>query len=194
MDCQMPLMDGYEATGLIRRLEGSGRRTPIIAMTAGAMEGDRELCLAAGMDDYVTKPVTLESISSALTRWTSRAEPEPALDPAQLDVLRSLDEGDGRLLYEVFGQFVTQTREGRRELADRLSAADTDGAMRVAHSIKGAGANVGAAPLAAVCAQIEQLCRDGQLDAAVPLLRSFDSEFARVCQALASLLAVPVDA
>ena len=76
MDCQMPEMDGYEATGAIRQLEGSGGHIPIIAMTAAAMDGDRERCMAAGMDDFITKPVRLEAVSTVLERWVADPEPE----------------------------------------------------------------------------------------------------------------------
>jgi CheY-like chemotaxis protein len=70
MDCRMPVCDGYTATEAIRRLQAtSGRRVPIIGVTACAMEGDREKCLDAGMDDYVTKPLTLDSFRSLLSRW-----------------------------------------------------------------------------------------------------------------------------
>jgi len=68
----MPEMDGYEATETIRDIEGRGEHIPIIAMTAAAMEGDRERCMAAGMDDFITKPVRLDAVSTVLTRWVGR--------------------------------------------------------------------------------------------------------------------------
>ena len=203
MDCQMPEMDGYQATAEIRRLEGTARHTPIIAMTAAAMEGDRETCLAAGMDDYITKPVRLDAIAAVLERWIPRPTvegvaahetilapvegmPDP-LDEAQIELLRELDDGEGAVLGEIIDQYLTQTVETRGELVRVIGEGDPNALERTAHTLRGASANVGASAVAAVCAEMEMRGRSAQLDGADALVERFDSEFARVRDALSRL-------
>ena len=85
MDCQMPVLDGYQATEQTRRLEGGTRRTPIIAVTASAMKSDEQRCLAAGMDDYLSKPLSLKTLATVLARWApGDSDPAITVDQAPL--------------------------------------------------------------------------------------------------------------
>jgi PAS domain S-box-containing protein len=200
MDCQMPEMDGYQATAEIRRIEGTARRTPIIAMTAAAMDGDREMCLAAGMDDYITKPVRLEAIAAVLERWAGRPVPDepeagavgPApggalpdpLDQAQIELLSSLDDGEGAVLREIIDQYLAQTVEGRGDLVRAIGQGDAQALERAAHKLRGASANVGAVVLAEICSELEAQGRAARLEGAAGLVERFDAEFTRVGDAL----------
>jgi CheY-like chemotaxis protein/HPt (histidine-containing phosphotransfer) domain-containing protein len=199
MDCQMPEMDGYEATCEIRRIEGAARRTPIIAMTAAAMEGDREACLAAGMDDYITKPVRPDTVAAVLERWVVRPAPDALwaqgttpsaddahdpLDRSQIEVLLGLDDGVGAVLGEVVEEYLIQTVEARSELVASINEGDHDAVERSAHKLAGMCANVGAAALSSVCSDIETSSRLGELEDSAGMLARFDAEFDRVREAL----------
>ena len=131
MDCQMPVMDGYEATKAIRDLEGTDRHTPIVAMTAAAMIGDREICIAAGMDDYMAKPIRPELVRAAMAKWAPETlasqggDTPPAakhgdgvIDASRLELLVQLDRGGGSLLDEVVRQYLDDTTERLAALHD----------------------------------------------------------------------------
>jgi len=194
MDCQMPEMDGYGATAAIRRLEGSRRHVPIIAMTANAMEGDRERCLAAGMDDYVAKPVKEDELAAALGRWVGRhaatAEPErssatppghPAVDQAAIDDLRRLTEAGGPdMVDEVIALFLQDAPVQLSAMRAALGAGDAAGLRHAAHSLKGSSGYLGARRLMALCAEVEQSARQGSLEAGVLKVEELVDEFERV--------------
>ena len=197
MDVQMPEMDGYEATAAIRALDDPDKRgTPIIAMTANAMAGDREKAISAGMDDYVPKPVKTEALDAALDRWaqpaaiapeagtkvdgTPKPEPDgrPVLDHAVLENLRGLQEPDEpdllAELVEVFGQDVPPRLETLREA---LQDGDAGAIERAAHTLKGSAGNLGVARMAETARLLEESGRSGDLSAVPALLQRLDADF-----------------
>jgi CheY-like chemotaxis protein/HPt (histidine-containing phosphotransfer) domain-containing protein len=192
MDVQMPEMDGYEATAEIRNREGTGRRTPIIAMTASAMKGDREKALAAGMDDYITKPVRREDLDAVLRRWISRPEPParddgevPAVDLSVLESRRGpqSDEEPDKLARVVllFIEDVPVRLESLRRAVERGEAQEVE---ETAHLLKGGSGYMGAARMAEICARLQELGDSGDLARAPELLDALEEEFGRVCPAL----------
>ncbi len=167
MDVQMPRMDGYEATRSIRAREGEGRRTTVIAMTANAVAGVRERCLAAGMDDFLTKPVDLEQLTRTLARWFAG---EGALDLARLDLLRDMDPLDTTYLDRVTGRFEESTRAAAADLRCAVEAGDADALRAHAHKLAGGAANLGAVEVAALARELEALGDAGTTSGAASLL------------------------
>jgi CheY-like chemotaxis protein/HPt (histidine-containing phosphotransfer) domain-containing protein len=193
MDGQMPVLDGFEATRRIRELEGEGRHTPVIAMTASAMKGDRERYLEAGMDDYVSKPVTPESLEAVLKHWVrpprvatpaaSTLEPPPSsaeelLDETVVQSLMSVDE-DGTLMDEVVSTFlrVAPARLTALRKAAKGNAAQLE---RAAHSFFGSCGNLGCRRMADLCARLEVLGRSGSTEGAPDLVHALEEELAAV--------------
>ncbi len=179
MDLQMPEMDGLEATGEVRRLWAS-ERPRIIAMTANAMTGDRERCLAAGMDDYISKPVRIEALQAALERCGNQAhqqageadQPQPALiDFAMLATLRELsDDGDPDFFWNLMEEFFEDAVIRLDELSEAVASNDSARLRRVAHTLKGTSANLGACRMAELCHEMEKRIESGALEAAIGLV------------------------
>ena len=206
MDVQMPEMGGYEATAEIRRREeGEGKRTPVIAMTANAMQGDREEALAAGMDDYVSKPVRPEELEAVLGHWipqpdeaASAAEgdtdggsaagaapgdtTDPPLDRGVLEGLREL--GDQELLAELAGLFLEDAPARLGALREAIEGGDASSVERTAHALKGSCGNMGATGMVAICEKLEDEGRSGELGRAPMLVERLEAEYSRVRAAL----------
>ncbi|MEA5456012.1 response regulator [Sinomonas sp. JGH33] len=190
MDCHMPVMDGFDATRAIRALGGSGAALPIIAMTAGASEEDRERCLAAGMDDYLSKPVDLARLEAALDRWAGHAQPavqrpadpirESAVDGDRLDMLRSLGSG---VLEATVEAFEREAGAGLESLRRASSAGGGSDLHRAAHKLKGSAGNIGATRAAELCRELEELGRQGGTPAP-DQLDELEAELALVSESL----------
>jgi CheY-like chemotaxis protein len=182
MDCQMPNVDGYEATARIRAQERGDERLPVIAMTAHAMAGDRERCLAAGMDDYLSKPLRPELLDEVLERWLGVAIDEPAgSEPADRDEaidglidaarMRTFREDYPDIVEQLLQLFVDSTPELLDELRAAVDGGDADERGRAAHKLKGSCQNIGATFMATLCVALE---RDG-VDPAATLAQLDDA-------------------
>ncbi|NMQ29567.1 response regulator [Candidatus Accumulibacter phosphatis] len=223
MDCQMPEMDGFEATAEIRARQGDGRlrgRLPIVALTANAVDGDRERCLAAGMDDYLSKPFSRERLLATLRRWlplatstetpaapsatpvakpvtaeqTTAASGEGPINPRALDAIRRLPGPNGAaLVNKVVGAYLADTPRRLAQMHAAAAAGDAETLRKAAHALKSSSANVGAEQLATLCRELETLARKETVDGAKPLLEVVEFEIPRVLASLATILAESPD-
>ncbi len=210
MDCQMPRMDGFEATQVLReREQASGTlRTPVIALTANALAGDRQTCLEAGMDDYLGKPFTSVQLLLTLRRWLparsdatpaeeartvaaprapeSMLETEAAIDLRVLGALREVNPARGdQVVARVVATFLASVPPQLDRLQKAAAALDADALRDVAHALKSSAAHLGAHRLSGLARDIEQHGRDGFAASAVPLVGAALGEFERVKAALA---------
>ncbi len=192
MDIQMPQMDGFKATAFIREREGLTRHTPIIALTASVTAEDRQRCLSAGMDDYLSKPVPREALATALRKWmpTVHAAPVPETASSSSSLapshpLRVLESHAGpRALAEVIDVFLQSIPRRLDDLRQAHARAEPDAIRALAHSLKGASAQIGARGMADLCVQIEAVVRSGDLGAVADLLSRLESDYAVVSAAL----------
>jgi len=160
MDCRMPVMDGFEATAMIRNMEGAEKHTPIIAMTANALKEDRERCLAAGMDDYITKPVMAEALKRVLETCGAGVSGvrEPGTPPrggVKIRRMQELAEGDTAMEKELIDLFISGVESRLENIESAIRHRDEETFGREVHSIKGSSANAGAERLARLARQLE---------------------------------------
>jgi two-component system sensor histidine kinase/response regulator len=194
MDCQMPVMDGLTATGEIRRREHSfgAARVPIIALTANAMDGDRERCLAAGMDDFLSKPFTQQQLATLLRRWLAlRTLPEserrdlsrvPLIDAA---VLRNISALAKPALLNSMIELYLQHSPGLIAAIETAAAnMQSDALCQAVHTLKSSTSNLGGSRLAIVAKDCEALVREGGITQAAPLVLRIRREYQEFCAAL----------
>jgi signal transduction histidine kinase/CheY-like chemotaxis protein len=203
MDCQMPEMDGYTATGALREREaklGLPHLT-VVALTANALQGDRERCLAAGMDDYLSKPFRREALAGVLARWLTGSTDAPPAESAQaqprvqtgngvldieaLEAIRSLGGSTTPdLLEQIIGLYLQSAPDLLNSIREGLASADVEKVRQAAHSFKSGSANLGASRLAELCRKLEHAARTNALAEGAPSFQDIEAEYTRVCEQL----------
>jgi CheY-like chemotaxis protein/HPt (histidine-containing phosphotransfer) domain-containing protein len=212
MDCQMPVMDGFEATRQIRA-DGRFAQLPILAMTANAMSGDRELCLASGMSDHIGKPIDITQLFATLARWIKPQNPQAQVQTsavgavgmagaarsgpgAALPAIEGLDlaqamrrmGGNAKLIRKLMGRF-SDTQAGAMErIHAAIAGHDMETATREAHTTKGLAGNIGATQLLAKAGALESALKHGDLDALPPALDAMAAELTRLLNHMAAAL------
>jgi PAS domain S-box-containing protein len=201
MDCRMPRMDGFDATRAIRAAEADGVRVPIIAMTASALEGERERCLAAGMDDFLTKPVDAAALERVIHRWTgpqaASAEPEPpatpeaprpatgvVLDPARVRMLDELRKDGVSFFERTAASFISRIDSQVAAIQDAIDSGDANRTFTSSHLVKGSALNLGLPQVAAAAARLESHAEGGRIDGTEPMMADLTREVARAVAAL----------
>jgi signal transduction histidine kinase/ligand-binding sensor domain-containing protein/CheY-like chemotaxis protein/HPt (histidine-containing phosphotransfer) domain-containing protein len=179
MDCQMPVMDGYQAAREIRHREPQGVRIPIIALTADAMKGAEEQCREAGMNDYLTKPLDRVRLTEAIERHLRAAEPSPAQpsaaatgttpgaapgDPVDWERFMSVADGDEGFVAQLVQLFIDSGDAALREIRDALTRGDLPAIGRAAHALKGSSANIRAGKASEAAGRLEAAARNGAVD------------------------------
>jgi two-component system sensor histidine kinase/response regulator len=214
MDCQLPGLDGYQATDEIRRLEAPSKRTPIIAVTGSTTRSEQQRCLSAGMDDYLAKPFSMKDLAAVLTRWAPagslvavaddprrpvkpsaevqgpRDDPAPTtLDALIISRLKRLGDATGQdLMSRLATMFLADADVRIGALRQELAGNDADAVVRSAHTLSGSSANLGATDLARLCATLATSSAAGDPVRGRVLIDGIEAELGRVRAALGLLV------
>ncbi len=190
-DLHMPEMDGYDLTLRIRAAEGGRAHMPIIALTANALQGESERCLAMGMDDYLSKPAQLSALAAVLEKWLPALGPEPLRDesyaPVQVSVLESLVGTDPRVVQDFLQAFAVTAGRSAAELAEACRERRPKDAAAIAHKLKSSARSVGAQRLGELCSTIEAAGTTGNLSVLTKQVPALEREVAVVDGYLQSL-------
>jgi CheY-like chemotaxis protein len=181
MDCQMPGLDGYETTREIRQREKGSHRAWIIAMTANVMVGDREKCLAAGMDDYISKPLRRPELSSAMERIATKT-----VIQSDAHVLRHLMADGEDQFGELIELFIASAPNTLREMERALAKPSASDLYMAAHTLRGSCSNFGASSLCELCTRIELSARSDALEGVADLIASAGGELSSLVESLKS--------
>ena len=204
MDCQMPVLDGFEATRQLRIIEQeAGRHHLVIAMTANAMIGDREMCIAAGMDDYISKPVKMDDLQEVLQKWHVGVQPVKGVEALSgvkyeitellnMETIQSIrdlqSEGEPDLFGELVEIFLVESDRLFEKARQAVQEADSESYRQVTHNMKGASSNIGIELLSVKAAEIESLVKGGNFQEASALLGTLEDIYAQSCAALSTLM------
>ena len=179
MDCQMPEMDGLEASRRIRKGRYPG--VTIVAVTANAMQEDRDLCMAAGMDDYIGKPIREKELRAILVKYLGGDASAPTLDGAALDEFRS---ATGKKFDELLAKLLANADALLGDIGRQLQRGDGKGIAETAHRLKSGTGQIGALRLSRLAVEVEQLALKGEHTRIRPLLQAAQDEFAKVNEEL----------
>ncbi len=177
MDVQMPEMDGFETTKKIRREEGEKKHVPIIAMTAYAMKGDREKCLEAGMDDYISKPIDLQKLLKVIEKWTHSKKPAAPIDFK--DALKRCD-GDEKLLRELVQEFIGYIPEHLKALQGAIQSGNSETVEATAHTIKGSAGTLSMKGITQAAVKLEKAGKEKDIKDAKKTAQKLETEFQKL--------------
>jgi CheY-like chemotaxis protein/HPt (histidine-containing phosphotransfer) domain-containing protein len=194
MDCQMPRLDGYEATRRIRQLETATTRVPIVALTASILPGERQRCLAAGMDEFLAKPVDFDLLETVLAQWVDGVLPDEVaapvdasgvLDLGRIQMLKDLQTGTGRSFFaDCVESFMARLPVDLTAIDTAVHDADHQALTRAAHALKGSAQNLGAAEVGRVCQALEAAGEHGDFTEATRLSVELHHQVGRTQHAL----------